>query len=146
MVQGKMGIEVGATSVVVGADVPPTTALNATEEGRGWPAIHGDEGAWRDVGSLHDIPQRGARVVTTTHGDIAIFRTGDDRVFALHDSCPHKAGRLSQGIVHGAFVTCPLHNWVISLSDGRAREPDEGCARSVPVRLGGTRILLALNA
>jgi nitrite reductase (NADH) small subunit len=105
-----------------------------------------DDRAWRDVGSLHDVPQRGARVVITARGDIAVFRTGDDRVFALHDCCPHKAGRLSQGIVHGGSVTCPLHNWVISLSDGRAREPDEGCARKVPVRLDGTRILLVVDA
>ena len=67
--------------------------------------------------------------------DIAIFRTADDRVFALHDRCPHKQGKLSQGIVHGTSVTCPLHNWVIGLEDGMAKDPDEGCVRTVPVKL-----------
>jgi nitrite reductase [NAD(P)H] small subunit len=98
---------------------------------------------WTDVGPLDDIPRLGARVVTTPVIDIALFRTADDRVFALHDRCPHKAGKLSQGIVHGESVTCPLHNWVIGLADGRAQEPDEGCARRVPVRLESGRILLA---
>jgi nitrite reductase (NADH) small subunit len=98
---------------------------------------------WIDVGQLDDIPRLGSRVVVTTAIDIALFRTADDRVFALHDRCPHKGGKLSQGIVHGESVTCPLHNWVIGLSDGQAKEPDEGCARTVPVRVENGRILLA---
>ena len=100
---------------------------------------------WMDVGHLDDIPRLGSRVVTTPAIDIAVFRTADDRVFALHDRCPHKSGKLSQGIVHGDSVTCPLHNWVIGLGDGQAKDPDEGCARSVPVRLQDGRILLAVG-
>ncbi len=100
---------------------------------------------WADVGHLDDIPRLGSRVVTTPAIDIALFRTSDDRVFALHDLCPHKAGKLSQGIIHGESVTCPLHNWVIGLTDGKAKEPDEGCARTVPVRLENGRILLAVG-
>ena len=105
-----------------------------------------DTGVWTDVGHIDDIPRLGSRVVTTPAVDIAVFRTADDRVFALHDSCPHKAGKLSQGIVHGDSVTCPLHNWVITLTDGTAKEPDEGCTRVVPVRLAAGRILLAAGA
>ena len=101
--------------------------------------------SWTDVGRVDDIPRLGSRVVTTPAVDIAVFRTTDDRLFALHDHCPHKAGKLSQGIVHGESVTCPLHNWVIGLADGRAKEPDEGCVRVVPVRVQYGRILLALN-
>ncbi len=100
---------------------------------------------WMDIGHLNDIPRPGSRVVTTPGIDIAVFRTADDRVFALHDRCPHKAGKLSQGIVHGDSVTCPLHNWVIGLEDGQAKEPDEGCSRTVPVRLEDGRILLAVG-
>jgi nitrite reductase (NADH) small subunit len=100
---------------------------------------------WIDVGRLDDIPRLGSRVVTTPAIDIAVFRTARDQVFALHDRCPHKSGRLSQGIVHGESVTCPLHNWVIGLVDGQAQEPDEGCSRVVPVRLEHGRILLAVG-
>ncbi|HQT78400.1 MAG: nitrite reductase (NAD(P)H) small subunit [Rhodospirillales bacterium 20-64-7] len=103
------------------------------------------DSVWTEIGRLDDIPRLGSRVVRTAAIDIAVFRTSDDRVFALHDKCPHKAGKLSQGIVHGDSVTCPLHNWVIGLADGQAREPDEGCARTVPARLDGDRVLLAVG-
>jgi nitrite reductase (NADH) small subunit len=97
---------------------------------------------WTDVGHIDDIPRLRSRVVTTPECDIAVFRTADDQVFALHDRCPHKAGKLSQGIVHGTSVTCPLHNWVIGLEDGRAKDPDEGCVHLVPVEVRDGRILL----
>ncbi|MGA3398595.1 MAG: nitrite reductase small subunit NirD [Acetobacteraceae bacterium] len=104
------------------------------------------QAAWQDVGMLDEIPRQGARTVATPHGAVAVFRTQDDQVFALADRCPHKGGTLSHGIVHGHAVTCPLHNWVIDLADGRAAEPDEGCVRHFAVRLDGRRIQLAVPA
>lgn len=100
---------------------------------------------WVAVGTLEDIPRPGARVVSASRGDVAVFRTGDDQVFALDDRCPHKAGKLSQGIVHGHNVTCPLHNWVIGLEDGRAKQPDTGCTATIPARLQNGQILLSLG-
>jgi nitrite reductase (NADH) small subunit len=101
--------------------------------------------AWTRVGALDDIPRLGCRVVNARGQDIAVFRTSDDRVFAMHDRCPHKQGKLSQGIVHGRSVTCPLHNWVIGLDDGLAKDPDAGCVRTVPVKREGDGIFLALE-
>ena len=101
---------------------------------------------WVAVGRLDDIPRLGARVVRTGKGDIAVFRTSDDQVFALDDRCPHKGGPLSQGIVHGGRVTCPLHNWMIELCDGRAVAPDEGCTASYPVRLEDGVVSICLDA
>jgi nitrite reductase (NADH) small subunit len=101
---------------------------------------------WIEVGSLDDVPVRGSRRIAVPGGAIAVFRTADDRVFALDDKCPHLGGPLSQGIVHDAGVTCPLHNWVIDLESGRARGADEGCVRTVPVRNEGGRILIGLKA
>jgi len=95
---------------------------------------------WLDVGCLSDIPRLGARVVASSDGPIAIFRTNDDRVFALRDKCPHRGGPLSQGIVHGEHVTCPLHGWNIALATGQAVAPDLGCAPAIDVRLEGGRI------
>jgi len=103
-------------------------------------------GEWIEVGVLSDIPRLGARVVRTADGDIAIFRTADDEVFALRDKCPHKGGPLSQGIVHGRKVACPLHDWKIHLDSGLAVAPDEGCAARFPVRLDGEVVLLSLIA
>lgn len=102
---------------------------------------------WLSVGRLEDIPRQGARVVKTPAGDIAVFRTVDDEVFALRDRCPHKGGQLSQGIVHGRKVACPLHDWKINLDSGLAVAPDEGCAASFPVRIvnGVVELLLIPN-
>ena len=99
---------------------------------------------WRDVGALDEVPRLGSRTVTTPGGTIAVFRTKDDEVFALEDRCPHKAGPLSQGIVHGHHVTCPLHNWLIDLKTGQAVAPDQGCAPTIPVQVLRDRILLLL--
>jgi nitrite reductase (NADH) small subunit len=104
-----------------------------------------DMSEWVEVGVLEDIPQLGARVITGPDGDIAIFRTATDKVFALRDKCPHKGGPLSQGIVHGEKVTCPLHNWNLHLDSGHAAAPDEGCAASYPVKIEGDKILLSLE-
>ncbi|MGV6875680.1 nitrite reductase small subunit NirD [Pseudochelatococcus sp. B33] len=98
---------------------------------------------WIDIGAITDIPRRGARCVKTPAGTIAVFRTIDDKVYAIEDRCPHRGGPLSQGIVHGAAVTCPLHNWVFSLETGEAQGADEGRVRTVPLRLDGGRILMA---
>jgi nitrite reductase [NAD(P)H] small subunit len=85
---------------------------------------------------LDDIPRLGARRYLRGDGEtIAVFRTASDDVFALADRCPHKGGPLSQGIVFGESVACPLHNWCIDLKSGCAAAPDEGAAKSFPVRV-----------
>lgn len=98
--------------------------------------------SWVPVLSLEDIPSQGARVVEGAPiGAVAVFRTGDD-VFALRDRCPHKGGPLSQGIVHGRQVTCPLHGWTIDLDTGSAAAPDVGCAGKLSVRVEEGRVYL----
>lgn len=101
---------------------------------------------WIEVGKVEEIPLQGARVVTRAEGDIAIFRTVDDEIFALRDKCPHKGGPLSQGIVHGKRVACPLHDWKIHLDSGEAVAPDEGCAARYPVKVENGVVMLSLTA
>jgi len=101
---------------------------------------------WIDVGGVDDVPVLGSRVVHSPGGNIAVFKAADGALFALRDRCPHKGGPLSQGIVHGHSVTCPLHNWVISLENGEAQGADQGCAHKIALRVDGTRILLAASA
>jgi len=100
---------------------------------------------WIEIGALHDIPRRGARQLETRLGPVAVFRTGEDEIFALIDRCPHKGGPLSEGIVSGRRVTCPLHNWVIELETGCAVAPDEGCSGFLPLRQENGRIWLGLT-
>ncbi|WP_203234524.1 nitrite reductase small subunit NirD [Sphingomonas solaris] len=104
-------------------------------------------GDWIDIGALAEIPLRGARTVPVVGGEeIAIFRTGDNAVFALVNRCPHKQGPLSQGIVHGHSVTCPLHNWKIALATGEAQGEDKGCTPTIPVKVDAGRVLIARMA
>jgi nitrite reductase (NADH) small subunit len=99
--------------------------------------------AWIVICRVEDIPVLGARRVAREQGAaVAVFRTADDRVFALLDRCPHKGGPLSQGIVAGDGVACPLHNWTIGLSDGCARAPDAGCTPQFAVQVEGGRVML----
>ena len=100
---------------------------------------------WIEIGALKDIPRLGSRVVRTSTGDIAVFRTENDEVFALDDRCPHKGGPLSQGIVHNRRVTCPLHNFVIELESGKAVAPDEGCTHSHPAKVENGIVWLSLR-
>jgi nitrite reductase (NADH) small subunit len=101
---------------------------------------------WIEIGTLNDIPVLGSRVVRTASGNIAVFRTSDDEVFALDDRCPHKGGPLSQGIVHNKRVTCPLHNFVIELKSGMAVAPDEGCTRAHPTKVENGTVWLGVKA
>jgi len=93
---------------------------------------------WKKICLVTDIPVLGARCVSRPVGmDVAVFRNDKDEVFALLDRCPHKGGPLSQGIVFGTSVACPLHNWTIGLADGCAKAPDEGCTQKFSVHVEG---------
>ena len=100
---------------------------------------------WKRICGLEDIPRLGARVLQRVQGNIAVFRNGEDEVFALEDKCPHKGGPLSQGIVHGKQVTCPLHAWKICLDDGNAVAPDVGCTKRFAVKREGSEVYLDLK-
>jgi nitrite reductase (NADH) small subunit len=99
---------------------------------------------WIEIGNLEDIPRMGSRVVDSGGKEIAIFRTADDSIFALRNKCPHKNGPLSDGIIHGNKVACPLHNWNIDLASGEAVAPDKGCTRNYEVKVENGLIMLAI--
>ncbi|TKD15644.1 nitrite reductase small subunit NirD [Rhodobacter capsulatus] len=99
--------------------------------------------AFIDIAALDDIPRQGARVVKTPSGCVAVFRTLDDQVFAMDDRCPHRGGPLSEGIVHGTEVTCPLHGWVFDLATGLAQGADSGSVATHAARIEGGRVLLS---
>jgi nitrite reductase (NADH) small subunit len=103
------------------------------------------EKKWIRVADLEDIPVLGARVVQARQETIALFRNSENEVFAVEDRCPHKGGPLSQGIVHGKTVTCPLHAWNIDLQQGCALEPDVGCVKTYELKMEGSVIWLSLS-
>jgi len=98
---------------------------------------------WTEICRVADIPPLGSRRVARARGiDVAVFRNDQDQVFALLDRCPHKGGPLSQGIVFGTSVACPLHNWTIGLEDGNAKAPDVGCATKFTVKVEDGAVFL----
>ena len=102
---------------------------------------------WLDIGPVSQIEPGSARTLPVLGGEeIAVFRTALGEVYALVNKCPHKQGPLSQGIVHGDSVTCPLHNWRISLRSGEALGDDEGCTPTIPLKLEAGRIFLLREA
>jgi len=98
---------------------------------------------WVEIGRIEQVPLRGARCVNTPAGKIAVFRTAENQVYAIENRCPHKGGPLSEGIVHGGSVTCPLHNWVFDLATGEAQGADEGQVRTFVVNVVDGRIFMA---
>lgn len=98
--------------------------------------------SWTDLCGLDDIPARGSRRVMIAGTEVALFRTASDQVYAIDNKCPHLQGPLSEGIVHGAAVTCPLHSLVIDLATGQGKEEDSGCVATYPVELRGGRVFL----
>ncbi|MGA1832662.1 nitrite reductase small subunit NirD [Rhizobium wenxiniae] len=100
---------------------------------------------WHPIGDITEIPLLGARCVKTPSMTIAVFRTDEHEVHAIENRCPHKGGPLSEGIVHGTSVTCPLHSWVISLETGKALGADDGEVRTIPVRNENGQLFIALE-
>ena len=98
---------------------------------------------WVEIGTVSAVPRRGARCVNTPAGKIAVFRTQEDQIFAIENRCPHKHGPLSEGIVHGASVTCPLHSWVFDLSTGKAQGEDVGEVKTYAIDVVDGRIFIA---
>ncbi len=98
---------------------------------------------WKKICLVSDIPVLGSRCVKRPQGlDVAVFRNEQDGVFALLDRCPHKGGPLSQGMVFGTHVACPLHNWTIDLAGGCAKAPDEGCTPKFSVKVEAGEVFL----
>lgn len=99
---------------------------------------------WLDIGPVEQLPALGARTLPVAGGrEIAIFRTATGEVYALINECPHRKGPLSEGIVHDTTVTCPLHNWRISLKTGLAQGEDSGCVPVIPAKIDNGRIFLS---
>ena len=101
--------------------------------------------SWWRIGLLDDIPRQGSRIVETVRGNLVTFRSAEDEVFTVVDKCPHRGGPLSDGIMHGRSVTCPLHGWKVRLDTGAVEAPDEGCVRSFPTRVTDGEIYVELG-
>lgn len=97
------------------------------------------------VGKTDDFLMRIGRVVWVEGKEIAIFRTSDDKLFALDNRNPHpKGGPLAEGIVSGHYLYDPLYDWRIDLETGLVQAPDEGQVRTYQVRVEGDHVQIAV--
>lgn len=104
-----------------------------------------NEPQWVRITPSDNIPPREGRAVTVAGREIAIFNLGD-RFFATDNRCPHKGGPLSDGIVTGAAVVCPLHAWKVNLETGAVERPaaEAACVATYPVCVRDGVVVLGL--
>lgn len=97
------------------------------------------------VGQPDDFPLRLGRVVRVDEREIAVFRTSDQRWFALENRNPHpKGGPLAEAILSGNYIYDPLYDWKIELATGAVQAPDSGTVRTYPVRERDGRVEIGL--
>jgi len=98
---------------------------------------------WVHITHCDNIPLREGRSVKVGSREIAIFNLGD-RFLAVDNRCPHKGGPLSEGIVSGTTVVCPLHAWKVDLECGAVKKPADVqvCVKTFRTRVEAGTVLL----
>jgi nitrite reductase (NADH) small subunit len=86
------------------------------------------------VARLADLPERRGVCVSVGRCEIAVFKI-EGEVFAIDNTCPHRAGPLSEGDVFGTHVYCPMHAWGFDLRSGLSHTNKRAWVRSYPVRI-----------
>ncbi|MBY0098042.1 nitrite reductase small subunit NirD [Mesobacillus maritimus] len=80
------------------------------------------------------LPEKVGQVFQLNGEEIVLFRLTNGEVRAIENRSPHpKGGTLSEGLVSGEYVFCPVYDWKISLIDGKVQAPDEGKVKIYPV-------------
>jgi nitrite reductase (NADH) small subunit len=97
------------------------------------------------IGEVADLPQKLGKTFTIGSKEIAVFKLENGNIRAIENRCPHKGGVLAEGIVSGEHVFCPMHDWKISVKDGKVQAPDVGCVQSYPVEVKGDRVFIRIS-
>ncbi len=97
------------------------------------------------IGAFHDLNERLGKTILVGDQEIAVFKLSNGRIRAIENRCPHKGGVLAEGMISGDFVFCPMHDWKISLEDGRVQDPDTGCVKSYQVEIEGDEMFLLVD-
>ncbi|MEH6905205.1 MULTISPECIES: nitrite reductase small subunit NirD [Neobacillus] len=88
------------------------------------------------VANYSNIKVRSGYSLKIDDTEIALFKVTSGEVYAVENRSPHpKGGVLSEGLVSGEYVYCPVYDWKISLKDGKVQAPDEGQVRTFKVEL-----------
>lgn len=79
------------------------------------------------VANYSNLKARSGYSIKIDDKEIALFRLTNGRVYAIENRSPHpKGGVLTEGLVSGEYVYCPVYDWKISVVDGQVQAPDHG--------------------
>lgn len=97
------------------------------------------------IGEIKDLPQKLGKTITIGSKEIAVFKMENGKITAIENRCPHKGGVLAEGILSGEFVFCPMHDWKISVIDGKVQAPDVGCVQTYPVEVKDEQVYVLIR-
>jgi nitrite reductase/ring-hydroxylating ferredoxin subunit len=104
-----------------------------------------EDAAWHDLGSADGWSVGDLRGALVRGNRLCVGRAPDGW-FAIDDECPHAGGSLSEGIVDGGEVICPLHAYAFDPKTGHCPD-DPGCSiRAHEVRVEGGRLQVRIAA
>jgi nitrite reductase (NADH) small subunit len=97
------------------------------------------------VANYFDLPVRAGYAVNINNIDIALFKITNGKVYGIENLSPHpKGGVLTEGLVSGEYVFCPVYDWKISLVDGKVQAPDEGQVKTYQVEVEEDNVYIIL--
>src|SRR5262245_58151738 len=85
-----------------------------------------------NLGIIESIALGQGRCYIVGDEEVAVFRQRDGQLFATQNRCPHRDGPLSEGVMGGGKVICPLHGHKFDLASGAGSEADE-CVKTYKV-------------
>jgi nitrite reductase/ring-hydroxylating ferredoxin subunit len=97
--------------------------------------------AYVKVGSLATFPPGSLAQVQIGEGSYAICNSAGE-VHALDGICPHAAGPLGQGALHGTTIVCPWHAWEFDCRSGACDLDADLRQTKFPVKIEGDDILV----
>jgi nitrite reductase (NADH) small subunit len=96
-----------------------------------------------NICNYNQLPSMIGQVFVIDHEEIAVFRLSNGEVRAIENKSPHpKGGKLADGLISGEFIYCPIHDWKISLVDGKVQAPDRGLVKTFPIEIDGEDVFL----
>lgn len=78
------------------------------------------------------------QILEVTAGSVSLaVAQCDDKIYAIHNVCPHKGAPLCQGTIslRRGEIICPWHRFRFALATGKSATNEEVAVRTFPVRV-----------
>ena len=114
-----------------GFDRPAATATGVVDSG----AVN--------LCAVEDVPLGDVLGVERGGVRFAVCRTADGAVYAVNDTCTHHSARLSEGVLIGCEIECPMHQGRFDITTGEAtRRPAREPLATYPVEVVAGQVRL----